>query len=183
MNIEPLKRLMAPGKLVELHGSEEAPMQDTVRRLIKEEQSCGRLVCYIDGAGRTAPSDDIDPAKIWYIFNIDVLGVPAAISEMADRCDMLIVDDITFYQGNVWRAVEMLSHIARRQDMCIVLINQRRNVLNHATKEYEDRPYRLEAMKRYCSAIADLDTGDIQEFGTEIEYDSFVQDLLGRKAG
>jgi hypothetical protein len=180
---ESLKSLIAPGKLIEMHGSEEAPIQSIVHSLIKEEQACGNLICYVDGAGRTTSSDDIDLAKIWYVFNIEVLGIPAAISEMADRCDLLIIDDITFYQGDIWRAIESLSHIARRQNMCIIVINQRRNVLNHATREYEDRPYRLEAMKRYCNAIVDMDTGNIEKLDTEIEYDPFVQQLIGRKVG
>jgi hypothetical protein len=49
--------------------------------------------------------------------------------------------------------------------------------------EYEDRPYRLEAMRRYCNAMVDMDTGNVEKLDTEIEYDPFVQQLIDRKVG
>ena len=38
-------------------------------------------------------------------------------------------------------------------------------------------------VKRYCSAMVDMDTGNVEKLDTEIEYDPFVRQLIGRKVG
>ncbi len=167
--------LLTPGTLVEIHTSEDYP--HTLSRYFLHTPN--KLICYFDLSGGCY-SDKEDSGKVWYIFDAAVLDDIFCMAKLAKAFNVIVIDDITLYEGDIWKLLKRLAHMTKDYGLCVVVLNQRRNVLNHATGEYEDKPYRYNAIQRYCDCALDLTTGEVQEFKPQVEYDDFVQGLIGK---
>lgn len=171
------------GKLVEMHGSPDA---ETTKQMIayiqemQEKHDC--LTCYYDIRGelsRAIPEDSKFFEKVWVSPTLSGGILQEKLMHVAQYVDLIVIDDITYFEGDMWRLLSSLRKLAENTHTAIFLLNQRRFVKNHITQEYEDLPYRYNIIQKYCSHSIDADTGEVSLLESkESRYDSFVEFLL-----
>lgn len=172
------------GKLVEFHGTPEADTTRLVAGYIQEMQTKYQaLTFYCDI--RNELSKTIKDAsfyeKVWVTPFLSQALTEKAVVYAAQYVDIIVVDDITYLEGDLWRTLASLRNIARDYDTAIILLNQKRCIRDPKTQEFAEMPYCFNAVKQYCSYVVDADTGecrllDEKEYG----YDDFVEFLLKR---
>ena len=171
------------GKLIEMHGSPKADVTHKMVSYIREMQKAHCvLTCYYDIRGelaKTIEEDDEILEKIWISPSLAGNFALERLRCAANYTDIIVIDDVTYLDGDLWQFLASLRRIAEKYDTAIFLLNQRRFVKNHGTQEFEDLPYRCNIMKQYCSYAIDADTEEVLFLDfKEQKYDSFVEYLL-----
>ena len=170
------------GKLVEFHGTPEADTTRLAAGYIREmQQKHQALTFYCDIRGELSKTveDDSFYEKVWVTPFLSQVLTAKAIVYAAQYVDLIVIDDITYLEGDLWRILASLRNIARDYDAAILLLNQKRCIPDRETKEFIETPYRFNAIRQYCSYAVDADTGGCQLLdGKEHGYDDFIEFLL-----
>ena len=174
------------GRLVEVHGSPEADITQKMAAYIRQmQQEHNILTCYYDIRGelsKTMNEDDAFFEKVWVSPSLSGACSQEQLSYAANYTDLIVINDFTYLDGDVWQFLAWLRKVAVMHHVAIFLLNQKRFVKNHGTGEFEDLPYRYNVIQKYCSYVIDADTGKILLLESqEQKYDSFVEYLLHNK--
>lgn len=170
------------GKLTELHGTPEADATRLVSRYIQEmQQKYQALTFYCDIRGEL--SKTIEDAsfyeKVWVTPFLSQALSEKAVVYAAQYVDIIVIDDLTYLEGDLWRTLASLRNIARDYHVAVIVLNQKRCIRDPETQEFVEMPYRFNAVKQYCSYVVDADTKECQLLdGKEHGYDDFIEFLL-----
>lgn len=175
---------MAQGRLIEVHGSPDTDttriVADYIRRM---QEKYDALTCYYDIRGElsTAVQDPAFFDKVWVAPGISTEYEQERLIYAVSCADIIVIDDITYYSGDLWKFCRSLRQLARRYDAEIILVNQCRFGKDR-DGTFVTRPYRCKTIQRYCSYSVDADTG-ITRFRDPMEegYDDFIEYLLKAK--
>lgn len=171
--------------MIEIHGDPDSGKTTAVTTYVGNMQrKKNAFVLYIDAGSKVRmPYHPLDPDKTWFLFGLDSIEERALCFCAAKYVDILVIDDITFYHHDLRTLLKSLTSLKNKNKITVILINQRRNVLNHQTGEYEDKPYRYNIVSRYCDYSYDLDTNTWTRLNKEpepMEYDDFAAMLMHR---
>ena len=174
------------GKLVEMHGSPDAELTKKMVAYVRHMQEHHKmLTCYYDIRGELSKSieDNNFFDRVWMIPTIAGGRAQESIMFAANYVDLIVIDDITYIDENLYSFFNSLRTLAKENNICIFLLNQRRLVKNYETGEFIDMPYRYNIVQKYCSLSIDADTEELRILDSESpEYDSFIQYLLDENA-
>ena len=170
------------GKLVEMHGSPDAETTKQMAEYISDMQrQHDSLTCYYGSRGGLAKT--VEDGKffdqVWVVPTLSGGTAQESLMFATSYVDLVVIDDITYISENLSRFFDSLRTLARKNKLCIFLLNQRRFVKNRVTGVFEDMPYRYDVVQKYCAMSIDADTKEtvlLQK--EELEYDSFVKFLL-----
>lgn len=166
------------GQLLEIHGSADSgKTKAVIDYLRKEQKNSGILVYYIDAGNQLKNKDLLDKDRTWFSFDIKTAEDYFCLLKIAKNVDVIVIDDVTFI-ADIWESLKDLKEIAQKSGTAIILINQMRFVLNHFTGEFNEQPYRINAVERYCSYIYDMDTETMHNDCPPPQEDDFVKYLL-----
>lgn len=166
------------GQLLEIHGSADSGKTKAVIDYLRKEQKDNDvLVYYIDAGNQLKNKDLLDKDKTWFSFDIKTAENYFCLLKIAKNVDVVVIDDITFI-ADIWKSLNSLKEIAQKSGAVIILINQMRFVLNHLTGEFNEQPYRINAIERYCPYIYDMDTETMHNDCSLPQEDDFVKYLL-----
>jgi thymidine kinase len=175
-NIEVLK-----GHVTEVHGSPNSGKTKALLSYIRELQTRQEALAYFIDAASKLGTAATKEKNIWFSFNINSSDELALMDIACKYLDIVVIDDATYIHGDLWRFMSNLKRVAQNRNVAIVVINQKRFVLNHKTGNYEYRPYRFNVMRRYCTYAWDVDTDEWMELNppnTTSHFDDFTKLLL-----
>lgn len=170
------------GKLVEFHGTPEADTTKLAALYIKDMQGKHETLTYYCDI-RNELSKTIEDAsfyeKVWVTQFLSRALTEKAVMYAAQYVDLIVIDDITYIDGDLWKFLSSMRSIARDTKTAVLLLNQKRCIIDSRTQEFVEMPYRFNAVKQYCSYAVDADTNECLPLdGKEPEYDDFIRFLL-----
>lgn len=171
------------GSLVEIHADEGADLSKAMLDYIKDMQDEHEkiLTCYYDVRGNLRREDAEQSVfdKIWMVPTLEGRAAQESLMFAMKNTDIVVIDDITYVDGDLRRFVGSLEKLTRKSKACVFLLNQKRFVRDRATGLFEEKPYRYDVIEKYCKLSADADTGKISLLQMEEpKYDSFVEYLI-----
>jgi len=169
------------GHVTEVHGSPNSGKTSGILSYIREMQTRqGALAYFIDAASKLGEAA-IKENNIWFSFDINNDHELALMDMACKYLDIVVIDDVTYVRGDLWYFMSNLKRIARHRNVAIIVINQKRFVMNHKTGDFEYKPYRVNVMRKYCTYALDVDTDEWMELNTpdtESHFDEFTKLLL-----
>lgn len=169
------------GTLVEIHGSPDSGKTKSVLRYIKKMQDKHNiLTCYVDAANSLKKYiANIESDRVWMLFGLNSQDEIEAVYNSIRLTDLVVIDDITFCDAdNVGQFIKQLDRSAHINNTAVIILNQKRFVLNYTSGQYEEKPYRYNKIGKYCSMVIDIDEGVFIKRDERLQIDSFAQYLV-----
>lgn len=167
------------GRLVEIHGSENINLSKHIAPQIAALQRNEQAIVYYIDAGAKLNLKDMpyDWNLLFTAFGLNE-NTLRSLEPAAEYVDVVVIDSLPYYEGNVWELLAQLRNIARSHNIAVIVVNEYRYVKNHRTGDFEYKPYRFNAVCRYASLAIDADVGTATWLEPqELKYESFVETL------
>lgn len=150
------------GKLIEFHGSENTNLTACALKWLGFIFNSNEdAIAYYADFGNSVSSkllkkNKIDTSRFILANNLYLS------KEVLSSIDIIVLDDLTLFNGAPKRAIKEAAEVARDNDIVFLILNQKRNILNHETGIFEEKVFYQNYITDYADITVNLDTVKIE---------------------
>lgn len=172
------------GKLIEFHGSENMNLTDCALKWLHSALNSNEgIIAYYADLSNSISSELLSKNHI-DVSRFIVANNLYLSEEVLSSVDVVVLDDLTLFLGKANRILKEASDIARNYGLVFLVLNQKRNILNHKTGIFEEKAFYENYVLSYADIIVDLDKARIErENLTSLKTDESVSFLENCQEG